>query len=424
MPARLPASYGQSYCERSSGPTDREGAPALAGRRHIGRALLAAALLLTAGCDLLLGPEEAPLGIAGAGWSVTGVTSGSIAGLDVGVTESGTIHASYIHEGERLRVSSFEGGTWSHMEGPAVSGPEAERFSRVAVDPSGGGSVLYTDETTLLVADFDTGLGPGADLAAVEAVMRSGSGPRPSSWTHETSSTAYGSDGVLRVIARPLTQDGLWLFRRSAGGWDLGPVPGSDFIHGDSEIEVGEGSVEHVLFTANSLGRYYWWRPDEGWASRVEIPDGQPYVIQLDADGSSVLATRDLFSVRVAEETYDPQSGTYLWNVRTVVEDDYLFWHTLGLVLDDQGLPAVLYVLGPMQREEFEVWFSRLTGSGWESSLVAGNLKLPVFNPLDVRMVRDQGGTIHVLLAAEGPMGPDGSPYRLIHLRRDLEEGP
>ncbi|MFO7768033.1 MAG: hypothetical protein R6W82_03630 [bacterium] len=385
-----------------------------------------AAVLFLAGtgCDYLLGPAAPVRGTAGPDWSLTEVTAGTIAGLDIGITLTGEVYASYVHDGSRLRVSRLDGGAWTHMEGPTLSGPDSEDYTRLAVDPEGGGSVLYRDGGSLLVADLDTGIGPPEDLAAVEAVMRTGSEPRPAGWTRETSSAAYGDDGVLRVVARAVDQDRLWLFRRSTEGWDLGPVPGSEFVHGSSEIAVSAGGVEHVLFAANSQGIYYWYRPGRGWASRLDIPDGQPYLIRIDGSGSSVLATRDRFRVRVAAEEQDPQSGLPFWNVRTVVEDDHLFWHTLGLVLDEEGLPGVLYVLGPLPREDFEVWFRRLTPAGWESSLVAGNLRLPVFNPFDVRMVRDPGGTVHVLLPAEGPTETDGSAHRLIHLRRDPDGGP
>ncbi len=387
------------------------------------RAFLLAALLMAAGCDFLLGPAEAPRGTAGPGWTLTEVTSGAASGLDLGITDGGVIYASYIYEQERVRVSRFEGGTWSHMDGPTAAGTEVPGFTRLGVDPAGGGSVLFSDGAGLQVADFDMSIESPQDLAQVGATVRQGSSSPPTSWTTESSSAAFGPDGVLRVVARSSEQDRLWLFRRSGAGWDVGHVPGSDHVHGSSELLVSAGSTEHVLFAANGQGKYYWWRPSDGWASRLEIPDGQPYVIQVDGVGSSVLATRDRFRVRVAKEEQDPQSGTPYWNVWTVREDEFLFWHTLDLVLDDQGLPGVLYVLGPLPREHFEVWFSRLSGGDFQPSLVAGNLRLPVFNPFDVRMVRDGEGTIHVLLPAGDPDGADGSAHRLIHLRRDPDEG-
>jgi hypothetical protein len=136
-----------------------------------------------------------------------------------------------------------------------------------------------------------------------------------------------------------------------------------------------------------------------------------------------VIGTRDLHTVKVALEHYDDTSSQYYWDARSAVTDDYLYWHNLDLALDHDGLPSVLYISGPLRREDYQVWLTRMSTAGtWQQEMVAGELRLPTFHPAHVRMVRDAGDRVHVLLpsgeSSGSPGGSAGHVYRLMHYTR------
>jgi hypothetical protein len=395
-------------------------------------AFLALMLAGLSGCDFLLGPDPSGPGTYQAPqWSVHVVAEGEISGLDMTLGPGDVPIASYVHEGQLLRVSSYADGAWTTVDGPtsgAVEGAIGAISTHVVAAPDGRVSVLHGTASEVLVTTVGAAAGPAISLAGLQVALRDSIYPPPTTWSIESSTLAYGPDGLLRIVARDASDERLWLFREVAAGWTLGAVPFSDNVSGSTQLKVAESGNEHVLFQANSQGYYFWWRETEGWLERLRFVAGLPYLLRLRANEASVLALRSQNDLRVAEERYDPILDGYWWEVRNVVSDQWLFWHNHDLVLDETGFPTHVYILGPMLRDEYEIWVTRLLVDGtWEKALVAANLQLPVFNPFNVRMVRSTGGTLHIMLTTgEHSNAPGDSRewrHRLIHLESDTPFG-
>lgn len=388
--------------------------------------LLAATLL--SGCDLLLGSDPKPVSIFTAQWEQSVVATGKISALDMAITNDGVVLASYIHEGTALRVSRLEGDAWVHLEGPVVSGTGSADYTHIAAGPGGDAALMYASGSDMHILSVGTSLTNELTLSTLEATMRGAYYPRPAAWTHESADLAYGTDGRIRAVLRDADVDRLWLFRQEGNGWSLGVVPGSQNVLGTTELMVGESGYEHVVFQANSQGHYYWRRPADGWMERLRIPDGLPYLLRLRSGDRSVLAMRQRYTIRVAEEVYDTAQGIYKWHVRSVVEDENLFWHNMDLVLDERGFPSLIYILYQDWDEQYQIWFIHLLDDGtWGRAQVAGNLRLPDFSPFNIRMVREASGRIHILLTGGHVAGVSGVnqqwDHHLMHIYSDTPLG-
>jgi|GEM_PF-1569567 len=380
-------------------------------------------ILLPAGCDLLLGPDPKSVQQFTAQWEREAVAAGEIAGLDLAISDQGEILASYFYEDANIRVSRLEGGEWNHLEGPSVSSG-LPGDTHLATGPGGSAAVLYHSGSGTIILPVGTALGTSIALESLEASRRDTLYPRPQTWTYESADLAFGSDGRMHVVVRGEADDRLWLFRQEASGWSLGIVPNSQYVSKSIDLEVYGDDREHIVFQANNQGVYYWWRPDKGWEERLKIPDSLPYLLKLRQDELSVLVTRDRSIVHVAEEVYDSTGDRYYWRIRTVAEDELLFWHNMDLVLDENGFPSIIYILYQNWDDQYLIWFTQFETDGtWSKALVASNLRLPYFNPFDVRMVREASGRIHILLTTGEVSGISGVSQerekRLIHLYSD-----
>lgn len=380
--------------------------------------------LLSSGCGLLLGPDPKPVEQFTAHWEKMIVTSGEISGLDLAISEQGEILASYIHEGANIRVSRFSGGAWTHLDGPSVSGGSFTRKTHIAAGPGGNAALMFFSGSDMHVLPISTTFGNDLALSTLEVTRRDTLFPRPGEWAYESAGLAYGADGRIRAVVRGTAEERLWLFRQEDSGWSLGVVPNSHHVLGTIDLAVSGNGHEHIVFQANSQGLYYWWRPGKGWNERLKIPDSLPYLLRLRADELSVLATRDRFTIHVAEEVYDAVQERCFWLIRTVVEDDLLFWHNLDLVLDENGLPSLIYILYQDWDEQYQLWFTRFESDGtWTRALVASNLRLPYFSPFNVRLAQEASGRMHILLNTGEVVGVSGvgqqHEYQLLHLYSD-----
>ncbi len=409
---------------RPSNRSSRSGLPA----RLPWIGLVPLLVLSLSGCDLLLGPDVPASVIHAPQWSVVEVGSGDVVGLDLALVPGGGPIASYIHGGQSVRVSRLEAGIWSHLDGPAFTGPADAATTHIAVSPAGDASVLYYSEGEVWLFPVASGAAGSIPMTSLSVSIRDNLYAPPARWTIESSDLAYGGDGRLRVVVRDADEDRIWLFREEDSGWSLGVVPSSTNVSGPAEIRVGATGNEHVVFQAGSQGYYFWWRSTDGWNERVRFVAGLPYLLRLRSDESSVLTSRRLDTLRIAEEQYNPSTDAYRWQVRDVVHDEHLYWHNNDLVLDESGLPTVIYILGPLVQDKYEVWITRLeTDGSWATAPVAANLQYPSFDPFNVRMVREPSGRIHVLLstgengASSG--GDDPQRYKLLHLQSDSPFG-
>ncbi len=387
-----------------------------------------AALLLTAGCDLLLGPDPREVDQFAAHWQREIITTGRISGLDFAITDEGDLLTSYVYEESHVQVSRLNGSEWEHLEGPAISGSGTIARTRIASGPGGKAALLYYSGSDMEIIPIASSLGSSIPLATLESIRRDTLYPRPESWRYDSADIAFGSDGRIRAVVSDATDKRLWLFREENSGWSLGVVPNSAFAAGKVEIVVSPSGHEHVVYFANSQGFYYWWRPGEGWWERLKIPDSQPYFLRLRSDETSVLATRQLSRIRVAEEVYDPILDGSYWLIRTAVKNELLFWHNMDLVLDADGFPSLIYILYQDWDEQFQVWFTSLETDGtWRTTAVASNLRIPSFSPFNVRLAREASGRLHIILTTGAVTGVSGvnqeHAYQLMHLYSDNPHG-
>lgn len=394
--------------------------------RPVVAVLLPFLALLLSSCDLLLGADPKESNVQNYSWDTTVITTGEIAALDASLTSNGEVAVSYIHRGTILRVSLLDGDSWINYDGPSISGPGSTEYTHVAAGPGGIVSVLYSSGADMHIANLGTTLETHVSLSSLDAELIGSS--RPDNWYHESANLAYGVDGRIRAIVRDADAERLWLFREEESSWRLQAVPGSESVAGPIDMVVAQSSDEHVVFQTISGGSYRRWNQLNGWEERLRIPDSPPFHIRLRSDESSVLATRYLYSIRVAEEVFNDLEGNYEWQARSVVEDENLFWHNTDLVLDELGLPSLIHIIGPVRNDVFKVWYSRMENDGsWARTLVADNMQHPSFNPFNVRMVRDDSGGIHVILATGEVVGyTGGSPeweYRLLDIHTSPTPG-
>ncbi len=394
-------------------------------KRRGGGSLSAIAIvfLMLHGCDLLLGSDPAPAGGTFT-WTSNVITTGEISGLDAVVSPAGMPAVSYIHQDGSIRVSHRSGSEWVHVDGPQAFGPLAGEFTRITARTDGTMAVLYYSNSDLHIATVGPAFTPLASLTVLEADLIRGN--RPVTWSHESTQLAYGPDDLLRAVVRDVDAERLWMFNETAAGWELDYIDGSLSTSGPVDLVIGSTGNEHILFWADGLGWYFRRRfSATRFEERLQIPGDPPYRIGLRADESSVLAAHMHSSppprIKVAEESFDSQSGTYSWLAREVVNHEQLYWHNLDMILDDDGLPGILYILGPFWGENFEVWFTRLQTDGtWQSSIVARDLNLDTFNPFHVRLIREPSGRVHVFLTSGKVKGSSGGQPILEHRLLDI----
>lgn len=376
-------------------------------------------LLLSSGCDLLLGSDPAQVGDRFI-WASDVITTGMISGLDATVSPSGTVAVSYIHDNTNVRISSRAGGEWVHVDGPQVTGSLTGESTRITSRADGTIAVMYYSDSDIHVATVDPAFTPFEPLAELGADLIRGT--RPATWSHDSTYLTYGPDDLLRAVIRDIDLQRLWMFRETTTGWELDYIDGSVSTTGPIDLVVAASGDEHIVFTATGIGWYFRRKANATrWEERLQIPDDPPYHIGLRADESSVLATHLLYRIRVAEEVFDSESGTYSWYVREVIDNENLHWHNLDMVLDEDGLPGILYILGPYWGEYFEVWYTHLQNDGtWNRSIVARDLNLDTFNPFHVRLVREPAGRIHVILTSGKVIGSSGGLPILEHHLMDI----
>jgi len=392
------------------------------------RLILITALSLTAGCDLLLGADPREVKQFTEQWQSEIITTGKISGLDFVISDGGDLLTSYVHEESQIRVSRLNSDEWEHLEGPAISGSGTIAKTRIASGPGGEAALLYYSGSDMEIIPIASSLGSSIPLTTLETTRRDTLYPRPVSWNYDSTDIAFSPDGLIRAVVGDETDKRLWLFREEDSGWSLGIVPNSASTDGKVELVVSPTGNEHVVYQANSQGYYYWWRPNEGWWERVKIPDSQPYLLRLRSDETSILATRQLNRIRLAEEGYDPVLNGPVWRLRTAVENELLFWHNMDLALDNNGFPSIIYVLYQDWDDQFQVKFTSMELDGtWSTSTVASNLRIPYFSPFNLRMARDTSGRIHIILTTGTVSGVSGTnqdyAYQLIHLYTDNPHG-
>lgn len=386
------------------------------------KSLIVRLMLLTlflGGCDLLLGADSSSKNGERTRWESNVITTGVISGLDAGVSGTGGVAVSYVHEESNLRMSTLLDGEWTHHDGSLVIGPASTEHTHLAAGPTGEFSVLYYSTSELHIASLGATLDTRYSLNTMELdVLR---GNRPGSWHHESADLAYDSDGLLRAFARDVDGEQLWLFRETATGWVLDVLASSTSVTGPIDMVVAGNGEEHVLFSTGSAGWYYFWNGSEyRWRERLQIGDSPPLHLRLREDESSVLAWRDLNEIQVAEEYFDELDGRYLWLARPVVNSENLFWHNMDIVLDSNGYPNLVYILGPFRGVYFEVWFAHILEDGsWERSKVVDNLNLDSFNPFDVKMVLEPTGRIHIILRSGSSGGDPTFEHRLLDIYSD-----
>jgi hypothetical protein len=395
----------------------------------IGRLIPVAALLLSAGCDILLGPDPEEARQFTAQWESEIITTGRISGLDLAISDNGDLLTSYVYEESSIRVSRLTGSGWEHLEGPAVSGSGTMARTHIASGPGGDAALLYYSGSDMEIIPVNADLGTPIPLGTLETTRRDTLYPRPEGWHYDSADITFGSDGQIRTVVNDATDGRLWLFRQEVSGWSLGIVPNSGSALGKVEIGMTQNGHEHVVFQANSQGFYYWWRPGHGWWERLRIPDSQPYFLRFRSDETSVLATRQLNRIRVAEEVYDSVLDASFWLIRTAVENELLFWHNMDLALDENGYPCLVYILYQDWDDQFQVWITSLEPDGtWSNSVVASNLRVPYFSPFDTRLERDASGRLHIILTTGAVTGVSGTSqehsYQLVHLYSDNPHGP
>jgi len=386
------------------------------------------ALSLTAGCDLLLGADPKEVDQFTEHWQSEIITPGKISGLDFVISDEGDLLTSYVHDKSHIQVSRLDSDEWEHLEGPAISGSGTIARTRIASGPGGEAALLYYSGSDMEIIPIASSLGSSIPLLTLESSRRDTLYPRPESWRYESADIAFNPDGRIRAVVSDETDKRLWLFREDDSGWSLGIVPNSASADGKVELVVSPTGNEHVVYQANSQGYYYWWRPNEGWWERVKIPDSQPYLLRLRSDETSILATRQLNRIRLAEEGYDPVLDGPVWRLRTAVENELLFWHNMDLALDNNGFPSLIYVLYQDWDDQFQVKFTSMELDGtWSTSTVASNLRVPYFSPFNLRLARDASGRMHIILTTGAVSGVSGTgqehAYQLIHLYSDNPHG-
>ena len=307
--------------------------------------------LSLSGCDWLLGPDVPASVIPAPQWSAVEVGSGEVAGLDMALVPGSGPIASYIHNGQGVRVSRLEAGIWSNLDGPTFAGPQDAAKTHIAVSLSGDTSVLYYSAEEVRLFPVAAGAAGSVPISSLTVSIRDNLYEPPARWAIESSGLAYGEDGRLRVLVRDADEPRIWMFREEDSGWSLGVVPSSTNVSGPTQIRVGATGNEHIVFQASGQGYYFWWRSTSGWMERVRFVAGLPYLLRLRPDESSVLTSRRLDTLRIAEEQYNPSTDAYRWQVRDVVYDEDLYWHNNDLVLDEDGLPTLIYILGPLVLE-------------------------------------------------------------------------
>jgi len=371
------------------------------------------------GCDLLLGADPTPAGGTFA-WTTNVITTGEISGLDATVSPAGVPAVSYIHQEENIRISYQSGSDWTHVDGPVTIGPLTGESTRITTSTDGAMAVMYYSDSDLHLATVDPTFTPFGPLSELEADLIRGN--RPISWSHDSTQLAYNPDNRLHAVVRDVDAGRLWVFRETAAGWELDYIDGSLSTSGAVDLVIGPSGNEHIIFWTEGLGWYFRRRFHASrFEERLQIPDDPPYRIELRADESSVLAAHLRERIKVAEETFDSETGRYSWQAREVVSHEFLHWHNLDMILDDDGLPGILYILGPFWGENFEVWFTRLQTDGtWLRSIVARDLDLDTFNPFHVRLVREPSGRVHVFLTSGIVKGSSGGQPVLEHQLLDI----
>jgi len=383
-------------------------------------AALGAILALT-GCDLLLGSApEADL-ISNITWMNEVIASGDIDGIDAALGPSGDVVVSWIHDRNRLRTSQQSGSGWKEYEGPAVAVGPLDAVTHLAVDGDGTIGVLFWTGSDMQISTFATGGERHFSLLTLEAVVYGGG--RPTAWDPSSAGLTFTGGGCLRAVVQEASSGRLWLFQEeSDGSWNLRPVAASEGVINQIDLVTTPGDDLDVVFQAAGAGVYYRWSESTGWTQRLDIPYDPPYLIRMKADGTSVLATRHLNRIVLAEERLSSESGTPRWFLFEVIEHEDLYWKTLDMILDSQEWPGVIHLLGPYRDRYFELWYSYLVGDGtWGRAQVAANLDLEnAFNPFQVRMVRDPEDRIHILLISggieESAGGGNDLQPRLLHL--------
>ncbi len=380
-------------------------------------------VLSLSGCGLLLGPAPTSDRVSDISWFNEIIASGEISGLDAVIGSTGDVIASWIQDGTRLRISQQSGAGWKEYEGPSVTVSSAEAATHLAVDSDGTIAALFWNGSDMEIATWGTG--GERHLALLTLEVETYGGERPSAWDPSSAALAFTSDGLLRAVVREAENDRLWLFLERLDGWILHPVEASEGIQSQIDMVMSAYDDVDLVFQATGGGVYYRWSESTGWTQRLDIPHSTPYLIRMRADGTSVLATRRLNKIYLAEERLSIEEGIPRWFLFEVVEHEDLYWRTIDLVLDDRGWPGVMHLLGPYRDRYFELWYSWLVGDGeWGRAQVATDLDLQnAFNPFNVRMVRDPEGRIHILLITGGVDASDTEQDpqlpRLLHLSSD-----
>ncbi len=384
--------------------------------------MITAVLLLT-GCDLLLGPAPASDSIRNLRWENEIVATGAVAGLDAAVSADGELVVSYIHEDSRLRISQHSGAGWKEYDGPTVAFAPGTATTHLAVGSNGEIAVLFWTGSDMEIATY----GPDGErhLALLTLEAEEYGGARPTAWDPTAADLDFTSDDLLRAVVQEEVTGGLWLFLERSDRWILRPVAASDGVNNAIDMTVSPDDEVDLVFQAAGQGLYYRWQEGEGWIERLQIPNSLPYRLRLRDDGTSVLATRLLNRIYVAEEIWDEMDGAAKWYSRRVIEHEDLYWKKLDLVLDGNGYPGVMHLLGPYRDRYFEVWYSQLEADGtWSRAQVAGNLDIQnAFDPFDITMVRDPEDWIHILFVSGGATAAGSNQTtvvpQLLHLSSD-----